>query len=229
MVTGGINKAIKENARVTANWKYREQADYAYTIYESVNEMLYNSMLPDVVIGFDNRLKKQGEYYFEGDNISLKHHFDIRDDLTKLETIIAVLHNTVHCNQDVYKAKGQWYHTQTFKEEIKQWGIEVDKAGDAVYLDINVFNDTLDKIGQSTLRSDVLDFEPIEAKNLSLNSSTPQSTITKVKAPSSKVKATPKSKQKKWSCSCNPPINVRCAVNLQAYCTVCNDDFELQD
>ena len=120
MVTGGINKAIKENARITANWKYREQADFAYTIYEAVNHMLYNSMLPDVVIGFDNRLKKQGEYYFEGDNISLKHHFDIRDDLTKLETIIAVLHNTVHCNQDVYKAKGQWYHTQTFKEEIKQ-------------------------------------------------------------------------------------------------------------
>ena len=228
MVTGGINKAIKENARITANWKYREQADFAYTVYEAVNEMLYNSMLPDVVIGFDNRLKKQGEDYFEGDNISLKHHFDIRDDLTKLETIIAVLHNTVHCNQDVYKAKGQWYHTQTFKEEIKQWGIEVDKSGDATFLDINVFNDTLDKIGQSVYRSDVLDFEPIEAKNLSLHSNNPPSTITKVKAPSAKTKKAIV-KQKKWSCTCNPPVNVRCAVNLTAYCTVCNDDFELQN
>jgi hypothetical protein len=226
MVTGGINKAIKENARITTDWKYRAEADFAYSIYEAANEMLYNSMLPEVVIGFDNRIKKQGEYYFEGDNISLKHHFDIRDDLTKLETIIAVLHNTVHVNQDVYKAKGQWYHTQTFRDGIKQWGIEVDKAGDAVYLDIHVFNDTLDKIGQSAYRSDVLDFDSVEATNFSLNSNNPQPTITKVKAPGTKNKSTVK--MKKWSCSCNPPINVRCAVNLLAYCTVCLSDFELQ-
>ena len=229
MVTGGINKAIKENARTTKGWKHRDKADFAYSVYEAVNERLYDSNLPDVIIGFDNRLKKQGEYYFEGDSISLKHHFDIRDDLTKIETIIAVIHNVVHCNQDVHKPKGQWYHTANFKKEIAQWGIGVDKAGDAVDLDIDLFNDVLDKIGQSNYRADVLDFDAVEAVDFSLNPNTvDQTTITKVKAPSTKTKKSI-TKQKKWSCACNPPTNVRCATNLQAHCDVCLADFELQD
>ena len=227
MVTGGINKAIKENARTTAEWKHREKADFAYSVYEAVNENLYDKQLPDVVIGFDNRIKKQGEYYFEGDNISLKHHFDIRDDITKLEVIIAVIHNAVHVRQDVYKPKGQWYHSTEFSTEISGWGIGVDKAGDAVDIDIDTFNNTLDKIGQSNYRSDVLDFDPVEAKDLSLNSTVTEPTITKVKAPGKKSKAI--NKMKKWSCACNPPTNVRCATNLQAHCDVCMADFELQD
>ena len=37
MVTGGINKAIKENARTTTEWKHRDKADFAYSVYEAVN------------------------------------------------------------------------------------------------------------------------------------------------------------------------------------------------
>ena len=104
-VVGGINKAIKENARASVDWKHQATADKAYAMYEVVNEQLFQDNLPEVVIGFDDRLKKSGEYYFEGDNISLKHHFDIRTDLTNLELFIAILHNAVHSNDDVYKPK----------------------------------------------------------------------------------------------------------------------------
>ena len=57
-VIGGINKAIQENARASADWKYQSKADKAYSIYEVVNEQLFQGQLPSVVIGFDDRLKK---------------------------------------------------------------------------------------------------------------------------------------------------------------------------
>lgn len=225
---GSINKAIKENARTTADWKHREMADFAYTVFESVNDQLYQGMLPDCAIGFDNRLKKAGEYYFESDSMGLKHHFDMRSDLSKIEIIIAVLHNSVHAWQDAEKPKGQWYHTNSFAKEISNWGITVNKSGDAVELDVAVFNDTLDKIGMTNYRSDVIDFEAVEAKDFSLNPNTQSETITKVKAPGTKSK-TQVNKMKKWSCACSPPTNVRCATNLQAHCDVCLADFELKD
>ena len=224
---GSINNAIKENARTTVEWEHRELADFAYSVFEAVNAQLYHGMLPDCAIGFDKRLKKAGEYYFESDSMGLKHHFDMRPDLTKVEVIIAVLHNAVHAWQDAEKPKGQWYHTNSFGKEISNWGITVDKNGDAVELDINVFSDTLDKIGMTTYRTDVMDYEAVEATDFSLNPNLQAETITKVKAPTTKSKTV--NKMKKWSCACSPPTNVRCATNLQAHCDVCLADFELKD
>jgi|TARA_Y100000310_G_C20489732_1_gene718592 predicted SprT family Zn-dependent metalloprotease len=223
MVTGGINKAVQEHARTSLDWKHQVKADKAYTLYGAVNDFLYQQNLPTVVIGFDDRLKKAGEYYFEGDNISLKHHFDMRTDLTKVETVIAVLHNAVHAYQDIHKPKGQWYHTKIFRDEMNQWGVATDKNGDAVSIDPVVFVETLTKIGADEIRSEIVDYEAVEA----------DVTVTSTTEPIHLNVITPKSpskgKQKKWSCACNPPVNVRCAVNLEAYCTKCMTDFEKQD
>lgn len=225
-ITGGINKAIQRSARTSLDWKFRDKADLAYQIYDSVNEQLFDSNLTDIVIGFDNRLKKAGEYYFEGDNISLKHHFDIRDDLTNVELVIAVLHNATHCHQDVHKGKGVWWHTADFKHMLGEWGIEVSDSGDAVAIDPDLFGEVLDKLGLTVYKPDMLDYDPIEAV-VDTTDSPEVMKITKVKAPGKKVAKG--SKMKKWSCACETPTNVRCATNLKAYCTVCMADFELQD
>ena len=231
-VAGGINKAIKQNARTTNNWKHQPKADFAYTVFEAVHTHLFSDELPDVVIGFDTRLKKAGEYYFEGDSISLKHHFDIHPDLNHLEIVLAVLHNAVHVWQDAEKPKGQWYHSKPHRDKLKDFGITTDKAGDVTELDLSILNEVLDKIGQTAYRTDAMDYDTQElTSNVMPNLATAQEqgvvSVTTVKAPSKKVnKGT--SKNKKWSCACSPPTNVRCAVNLTAYCTACNSDFELQ-
>jgi len=71
MVTGGINQAIQKHARTSLDWKHQGKADKAYTIFGAINDFLYEQNLPTVIIGFDNRLKKAGEYYFEGDTSAL--------------------------------------------------------------------------------------------------------------------------------------------------------------
>ena len=223
-VIGGINKAIKENARASADWKHQSKADTAYALYDVVNEQLFQGLLPTVVIGFDDRLKKSGDYYFEGDNISLKHRFDIRTDLTDLELFVAVMHNAIHAQQNTYKEKGTWYHYTYFISSMKDYGIDVDDLGNTISLTPNILEPTLNRIGQSHLLDRILDFEANEAVVSTSPDTGEQITESKVivKTPS-KPKGT--SKMKKWSCNCT---NIRCATNLQAYCTNCNSDFEEQ-
>ena len=228
MVLGGINKSIKEHARNSNDWVHQDKADKAYTLYDSINENLYNNGLPEIVIGFDDRLKKAGEYYFEGDNISLKHHFDIRTDLTPIELVIAVLHNAIHAYTDIHKGKGGWWHMSAFKKEIQQYGITVQDNGDLKDIDVDIFGDVMDRIGMGSVRADLIDFEVVEAiPKPEEKSSTLLSQYSKTKITTAKPKGT--SKMKKWSCSCPLPTNVRCATNLTAYCHTCMADFELQE
>ena len=225
-VIGGINKAIKEHARASADWKHQSKADKAYALFEVINEQLFSSDLPEVVIGFADRLKKSGEYYFEGDNISINRHFDIRTDLSGLELFIAVLHNAVHVQQDVYKPKGQWYHGKPFTDAMAQYGIEVNDLGNTTGLDPDVLDPVLGRLGLTHLQADLLDFDATEAE-VSTSPDTGE-VLTKAKIESGNLffsKPKGKSKMKKWSCGCT---NVRVATNLTAYCTTCDADFEEQ-
>lgn len=226
-VVGGINKAIKDNARASVDWKHQATADKAYAMYEGVNEQLFQDNLPEVVIGFDDRLKKSGEYYFEGDNISLKHHFDIRTDLSPLELFIAILHNAVHANQDVYKPKGKWYHGKEFTENMQEYGITVNDLGNTISLEPDTLEPTLGRLGLTHLVSDLLDFDAVEA-TVSTAPDTGETITTAKVVLNTPAKPKGKSKMKKWSCSCTTPTNVRCATNLTAYCTTCDSDFEEQ-
>lgn len=228
-MVGGINKQIKDHARASNEWKYQQKADSAYSVFETINEKLFDKDLPDVVIGFDTRLKKSGEYYFQGDSVSLNYHFDMHPNLTEFETVLACLHNAIHARMDVHKDKAQWYHSKLFRDEMAEWGIECDDAGHAVALDPDKIEEVLHKIGQEHLYAEILDFEPVQ--DVQPDPDDPLAVLEPEK--SNKVKVNfmakvPKSKMLKWSCACNPPVNVRCAVNLHAQCNVCFEEFELQ-
>jgi len=222
-MVGGINKAIQQHARTSYDWKHQQIADKAYTIFGAVNEYLYKLALPEVIIGFDDRLKKAGEYYFEGDNMSLPHHFDIRTDLSEIELTISVIHNAVHAFQDVHKAKGTWYHSALFRDEMKGWGIIVDSSGDVYDIDFDIFGEVLGRIGLTGIRDHLVDFEISEAQ-LSTGIQIAQQQAATIKQITTKTPK--KNKMKKWSCTCNPPTNIRCYTNVTAYCTTCNTDFE---
>ena len=126
--------------------------------------------------------------------------------------------------EDVNKPKGQWYHSSEFKKEMAQWGITVADNGEAVEIESTVFPNVLKLLGMESLEPNLVDHD-FESK---LNSTEPNETVVlNVIEPKSSIKKQP-TKMKKWSCSCNKPTNVRCATHLQAYCTVCGSDFELQ-
>lgn len=229
-MVGGINKQIKDHARASNEWKYQSKADKAYSVFETINERLFDKDLPDVIIGFDTRLKKAGEYYDEGDSISLKYHFDMHPDLTDFETVLACLHNAVHAHINTHQLKGKWYHSKLFRTEIAEWGIECNDQGHAIALDPDLITETLTKISQEHLVAEVLDFDPVEDV-LPLQDDDPLAVLEPKKPQKVKVEFTAKvggSKMKKWSCACNPPINVRCAVNLNAQCNNCLEEFEIQ-
>ena len=227
-MAGGLNNQISKHARTSLDWKHREKADRAYTLFDVINEQLFKYNLPDIIVGFDTRLKKSGEYYFEADNIGLKHHFDIHPDIKGLDLILATLHNATHADIDIQKGAGKWYHNKAFQDSMKQWGVEVDKNGDAIALDPDVFSEVLRRIGEGQFIGEILQYDPSYQPDLSLNSTEqlPESSSITVNIP--KVSKPKVNKQKKWSCSCLTPTNLRCYTNLTAYCTTCNSDFELQ-
>jgi hypothetical protein len=222
----GINRQVSDFARSNTGWKYREKAEFTYNIFKAINNELFDGKLPDVLVGFDTRLKKAGEYYYEGDSVGLKYHFDVHPDLSPFETVLACLHNAVHAEIDVYKEKATWYHSTAFREEMESWGIEVNDKGHAVALKPKLIEEVLNKINHAHLIAEILDFDPVEEdKSDPKNPSEDKDETVQVQFTATKSKA----KMKKWSCSCNPPQNVRCAINLQAQCLECLEEFELQN
>jgi len=224
----GINRQVSDFARSNTGWKYREKAEFTYNIFKAINNELFDGKLPDVLVGFDTRLKKAGEYYYEGDSVGLKYHFDVHPDLSPFETVIACLHNAVHAEIDVYKEKANWYHSKQFRDEMESWGIEVNDKGHAVALKPKLMEEILNKINHSHLIAEILDFDPVEdTKPKDKNSSGEEDKDETVQVQFTAKKST--AKMKKWSCSCPKPQIVRCAINLNAQCLDCLEEFELQN
>ena len=226
----GLNKQIQEHARASNNWKHQTKADRAYSIFQSINQFLYNNELPDVIIGFNSRTGKSGEYYYEGDAVGLNGHFDIHPDINDFELVIACLHNAVHAFIDVYKDKAQYDHSAAFVKELKNWGIVAKrKSGKAVELKAELLEETLTKIGMDYIMPEIVDWDAVdEVADNAPHTTETLKVLTKdnITIP---IKQNKKSasgvKSVKWSCSCVPPINIRAYVKLDVQCNNCLDNF----
>ena len=127
-----LNGMIREHAEQASDWRHNKAGRVAYTIVDAINKNLFKSELPEVVVGFDStgRLRSlDGAYHWEGDNVSLYHHIDLRDDLGKLQTVLALLHNMTHLRDETYGSKASGYHSQDFQKRMKTFGVVVDKSG----------------------------------------------------------------------------------------------------
>ncbi len=228
----GLNEQIAEHARMAKGWRHQSKADNAYALFEHINTSLFDGMLPQPVIGFDDagRLKKAGNYSFEGDGIGLKHHFDLRKDLTQLELVIGLIHNSVHLKQETYEEKQTWYHTTEFRDAMAIFGLVCNDSGDVDTIILSKFEETLKMIGAGELTDELHTYEVSEATVVDDTPAVDESevTITEGPKPTATVKA-PKqngnkgtSKMKKWSCACT---NIRAATLVTASCTECGEDF----
>ena len=129
----GLAEQIRDRATSWTEWRHNSEARQAYRIAALLNDEFFEGKLPVPVIGFDDsgRLQKEGHYHYEGDDVSLSHHIDIRKDLIGPDLGIALLHNMVHMDTEVYGTKSSWYHPKSFRDRMEGLGVVVAKNGDA--------------------------------------------------------------------------------------------------
>ena len=235
----GLNEQIAVHARMAKGWRHQDKAEVAYAVFDSINAKLYAGQLPTPLIGFDDsgRLKKQGEYYYEGDALSLKLHFDMRKDLSLLDTVITLLHNSVHLQAEIYGAnKKTWYHTKAFRDAMLNFGLECDKSGDTKRIRMTEFTHTLKSIGQAQLLDVLLEGESLIEAEVTEQGEAEGEGEPKVVGQPEIVefvasKATPsngtksqKGKLKRWACACT---NIWAAVAVDYTCNKCGQDADL--
>ena len=155
-----INEQIREQAESTKDWRHQGEAVEAYALFDKVNACFFKSKLPQVVFGFDNNVKPEGLYYFEGDSMSLTSHVDIPQDLGKKWMIVAVIHNAVHTEQELFGSKASWYHKKKFRDKLEGFGIKADNSGETKEL-LPSFVDTLLSMGEGELAEEIkISLEP---------------------------------------------------------------------
>lgn len=135
VATIGLNSQIREQAIASVDWRHNLRAQYAYQLFDVMNDKLFENKLPQLLIGYWDTEgspghiivnpygKQDGLYYFTGDGLGLTGHIDLRDDLTPLGTAVALLHNMVHAEQEAFKPAKSWYHKQGFRDRMKGFGV----------------------------------------------------------------------------------------------------------
>ena len=235
MLKIGLNEQIAKHAQDSAGWRHHKRAEKVYPLLATINKVCFGDELPQCVVGFDDvgRLKKAGDYHWEGDGMSLKMHIDLRKDLTDLELVLALLHNLTHVQVEIFKDKATWYHSKDFRDRMLEFGVKVDKSGDVTEVHLATFSAVLTNVGREDLLEELKTWEATEAELVT--EPDPVDPIPKVAGKGeaqpetvkvSKAPSKGTSKMKKWTCGCTI---VRCATELKATCLLCNQMFMKDD
>jgi hypothetical protein len=211
-----LNKQVQENQESNSEWRYNKQAMSANRVFATINANLFGGKLPDPVIGFNNsgRLQQDGAYHWEGDGISLPHHIDLRQDLSELETVVALIHNATHMSMEVYSESKTWYHSKPFRDTMQKFGIKTKPNGDSLGF-YKAFSETLEAIGRPDLATELLNPDTTEGLIGDVvvgGDDTPVVDAQSVEVPTlesvvpmpTKQTAPKANKMKKWTCGCTP-------------------------
>lgn len=176
---------------------------------ERFNKEFFDSKLPIAVLSFEKRrVNNLGHYVTERnaigvqDNINLNSVHLYRE---KWQILTTLLHEMTHQYQrrlgsfsDKEKVKSNNYHNKEFLEMTKSFGLIYNKKGQRIEPPTERFVSFLKKFGE----------EITEEKNY--------------------IKPIGKSKLKKYSCQCEPAINIRVAKEeFSATCNLCKEEFQL--
>ena len=246
-----INQQVQDNARTSTGWRHHKEAQEVYALFNEINGLLFEGNLPAAVIGFNSQVRAEGNYHWEGDDISLPFHMDIQPGLGRLWTLLALLHNAVHIEQETYQDNKSWWHKVHFRVRMLAFGVQVSPDGSVVELKPE-FLETLHKIGENDL---IKELEPTinpVKKKIDTNPPIPKaspipiindgpplptsihlpenmSPTFGVEYPMDHLEMTPvlvkplknTSKMKKWVCGCSPPVIGRFATEVEVMCLKC--------
>ena len=145
----GIAEQIKEIALNNSDWRHHEKAQVVYHMYDQLNEKFFKGELPQAVIGFDptGRIKKDGKYWYESDDLAVPHHIDLAKGLTPAGTMVALLKNMLYLKSEVYYVKANWYHSQAWRTEMTKFGLTTNTAGDVTDFSTKFFKSFCEVMG----------------------------------------------------------------------------------
>ena len=257
----GLNEQIAQQAMMSEDWRHHKSAKQAYEMYQRLNKALFKNKLPQAVIGFTEMLDavkanipRDVRYHYDGDDISLFHHIDIRQEIEGVRLLMALLKGMVHVSQESYSDKSSWYYSTKFREEIQGFGVIIDNYGDWVSF-TSAFRETAkyasgdktptmasdlsitDKVwitaATKTYLTEIEFTESITSKLEELEKAWPQLSSEDLKKPKlkslkpleSKPKGT-KGKMKKWSCGCSI---IRAAKPVSLLCMNCGAELKQEE
>lgn len=119
------------------------------------------------------------------------------------EILGTLFHELLHAWQEEHGKPGKGnFHNKEFRAKALEFGLIIDSKGVTQYAPDSVFLRILTKYGVEV--PEIPEVEEVE-------------------------KTPGKSKLKKWSCQCEPPVNLRVAVpEIHVHCLECDCDFTLQ-
>lgn len=111
-------------------------------------------------------------------------------------------HELLHAWQDLKGSAGKGnFHNKEFRETALKYGLVIDARG---HTDYDSHGLLFDLFNRQSIQAPTLLAKPVQLRG--------------------------KSKLKKWSCCCTPPVNVRVAIsNFCALCLHCKREFQLSD
>ena len=127
----GIAEQVRELAVASTGWRHNQQVALAYTIFDALNEKVFDNMLPQAVIGFDDtgRLKRISKYHYEGDNLSIPHHIDLRIGISQEQMVVGLIMTIEQMKGEVYDKKSNWYFSQTWQKAMATHGLVCTESG----------------------------------------------------------------------------------------------------
>lgn len=208
-----VYQALASHQKEVADWEPQEWMSFLQTWAKKFN-FEFKLEIPAVSLCIDRLRQNRLGHFRRGRNgfglvgeiainklyLSESATHDPRDRWQVLGTL---LHELLHAWQEVHGKPGKRnYHNVEFRRKAATLGLLVDARGYTEYIPDSPFFEKLEHGG--------IDFPTRE--ELSKNQPVKQ--------------LTGRSKLKKWSCRCTPPVNLRVAiVDLQAVCLKCSCKF----
>ena len=219
--TDKVNLDIRCNQLKASDWKLYDliwELDWWCDWFNIA--FFRNEPVPTPVITFENaRVNTLGHYRIGRNDWGVREQINLnKKHLNRpLWDILATLvHEMVHSWEYSYLPEEErtcnWYHKKLFRAKLLEIGIETNEKGQHM----RVGGEFVYQLKRHGIRFDVSFKEFWDGfTGIELD-------------PEKKKKGS--SKLKKWSCSCNPPVNVRVAIaDFQATCKKCGSDFVLCD
>ncbi|MCK9543592.1 MAG: SprT-like domain-containing protein [Novosphingobium sp.] len=205
-----INEAIKQHEISEKDWDMQEDAFELYRWMERFNDKFFDGKLSTAVLSFEKtRCSTLGHYVTERNAIGVQDNINMNSvhlRREKWQILSTLLHEMVHQYQrrlgsfsDKEVVTSNNYHNKEFLTMTASFGLIYNKKGQRIDKPQEVFVNFLKEHGVEVTEEKAYD-KPIG-----------------------------KSKLKKFSCQCTPPINVRVGNSeFSAKCNLCNKDFEEQ-
>lgn len=205
-----VNVQIRTHETQIKDWELWGKAQELYSWYDLFNKEFFESKLGVAVLSFDKtRINRLGHYVIGRNGIGIEHNINLNFlylDGEKWRLLRTLLHEMLHQYQMSFELKDKIrqgnYHNKAFRNKAISLGIPCDSYGHSIEPPTDPFVAFLKQHGvEVDLTCKVSEHELLGKGRSTLA---------------------------KFSCQCNPPINVRVAdQRFSAKCNHCGQDFNL--